>query len=116
MTAATKAVFKNQFQSFSVFNTLPNTTKYKKKCTRVTHPSIRSKLLQKLFRAYSPKILATNITATKLPIAAKIQEKRGRYALSIRASSNQAATAISTKILKAKFFPVIYGKNIELET
>ena len=47
--------WKNRFQSFSVFSTVPATTKYAKRWIKVTQPSILSKFDQKLFAAFGLK-------------------------------------------------------------
>src|SRR3989344_5482875 len=79
---------------------------------RVIRPSILSKLLQKLFRGFSPNMSATATIPTKAAAETIIHEKTGLYSLSLRAKMSQAAKTISVMILKAKFLPVIYGKNI----
>jgi hypothetical protein len=58
---------------------------------------------------------AIAIMLTKDNIDIKSQENLGRYALSNTASIAHPPNRSSTKILKAKFFPVINGKNIVSE-
>ena len=92
------------------------TIKYIRRCTRVTSPSMRSKLLQKLFVEFTPKISARAITPTNTATATASQENVGRYDGTLSARMSHEAKRISTRILKTKFFPVIKGKNIELAT
>src|SRR3989338_3629342 len=56
---------------------------------------------------------ASAITARKVPAAPSMKEKRGRYFASMNMRRTHAPSAISTRMRKVKFFPVMNGKNME---
>src|SRR3989344_4355640 len=92
----------------------PATTKYAKRCNRVIYPSIRSKLLQKLFSGFSEKSVANAMTPINAANDARRRENRARYFSLMSARYTHATNMISTMMRNAKFFPVIKGKNKKL--
>ena len=73
-------------------------------------PSIRSKLPQKLFRGFTPKISAIVITNRKTKIVPDSQLSLGRYFFSTIINKTQIPANNSIIIRKMKAFPVIKGK------
>src|SRR3989344_561547 len=112
MTLTATEVFQNLFQSFSVFKTIPATTKYPAKRISEIKPSILSKFDQKLLKGFAPKISASAMTPTKDNTDTKSQENFGRYVLSNNAKIAQPPRSSSVNMRNTKFFPVIKGKNI----
>src|SRR3989338_1475079 len=84
---------------------------YTSTCAMVIHPSIRSKLLQKLLKGTAPNASAIAITSTKSASAAMSHERRGRNSARTSARASHATAMTSTMMRKAKFLPVMYGKK-----
>ena len=112
MDDAAIEIWNKRFHHPSAVATAPTITKYINRCSTVMYPSIRSKLLQKLFATSALNIVATAIQPTKARAVHSNSDARGRYLGSRKASSTYAAKSTSTTIRKAKFLPVINGKNM----